>query len=167
QRHPRGQPARAEQWMRMAGESRRRLACRPALAGRVPLAFHPVREAAAEFPGLPRCADDHDQRRDRPGRSGEKPELRRNVGTRLPWRMTPGLAPDTGTGLAPGIAAMPGEVRRSLAPRVPSDPHLLVMQSLARLALAQSQLPPIQWAAQDGTSSRAHQKAGAVRDSAE
>ncbi len=65
------------------GAAKGKSACLSApLAGRVRSAFHPMREAAGESPGLRRCADDHDQRRDRPGRSGERPELRRNVGTR-------------------------------------------------------------------------------------
>jgi hypothetical protein len=158
----------------MAGDSRRRLAFRPALAGRVLSAFHPMRVAAAESPGLPLCADD--RKWDRQVHWRKKPELLRSEGTRLPWRMAPGVVPDIGPGLAPGSppksAAMSGEVRRGLAPRLPPVPPLYRMQSLARLALKQSQLPPIrflpdQLAAQDGTSSRAHQKAGAVRDSAE
>ena len=150
QLHPGVPPARAVRSMRtkmrMAGGSRRLLACQPVLDGRVPSAFHLMQEAAAESPGLPLCVDDHGQRRDRPGRSRERPELRRNAGTRLPWR----IAPDIGTGLAPpGLApridAMLGEVQRRLVRRLPSN-HL---------------------AAQDGTSSRARQKAEAVMGSAE
>ena len=75
QRHPRGRPRRAAlsmrramlTGMRMPRWRGNRLACRSAL-GRVRSAFHPMPEAAEESPGLPRCADDHDQRRDRPGR---------------------------------------------------------------------------------------------------
>jgi len=112
QRHPRGRQGRAGLSMRramltgvrMARWRGNRLACRSPLAGRVRSAFHPMRAAAEESPGLPQCVDDRDQRRDRPGRSGERPELRRNVGTRLPWRRAPGMAP--------GLAARLGEVRR-------------------------------------------------------
>ncbi len=92
-------------------------------------------------------------------------------------RTVPGPAPDIGLGLA--LAS--GEVRRSLSPRL--------LAALAgqgtwsfRHALAESQLPPLQFrpiqcrsnqcppfqlAAPDGTNSRAHQKAGVERDSAE
>ena len=143
-------PACAVEWMpaemRMAGGSRRRLACRLVLDGRVPSAFHPRRAAAAKSPGLPLCADDHGQRRDQPSRQSERPELRRNAGTRLPWRIAPRFAPDIGTGLAPpGLGPMSRAVRRGLAQPQPS----------------------IHLAAQVGTSSRAHQKAGGGTDSAE
>src|ERR1700675_2029389 len=113
--------------MRTPAESRRRLARGPPLAGRAPSAFHPMREAAAESPGLPLCADDHAQRQDRPNRSGEKPELRRNAGTRLRWRAAPEPAPNSGTRLAP----MSREVRRGLAPLLPSNLLLCGTQNLA------------------------------------
>src|SRR5437899_8804030 len=90
----------------MTAESRYRLAFWPALEGWVPSAFHPMREAVAEPPELPLCAGDHGQRRDRPSRSGERPESRRNAGTRLPWR------------IAPRLALMSREVRRGLTSRL-------------------------------------------------
>src|SRR5258706_7112657 len=98
--------------MRMAGESPRQLASRRVPGGRVPSAFHLMREAAAESPGLPLCAAGHGRRRDRPGRSGEKPALRHYVGTRLHWRIAPRLVLR--------IATTPGEVQRWLGPRLPS-----------------------------------------------
>src|SRR5208337_2619566 len=124
--------------MRRAGGSRLRLGCRPALAGRVRSAFRLMRGAVAESPELPLCADDHDQRRDRPGRSDEKPGWRRNAETRSLWRIAPELAPDTGTGFAPRStpkpAAMPGKRRRGWTTRLPQALHLSGTQSLARPA---------------------------------
>ena len=46
-----------------------------------------------DFRGFHDARDDHHRKPGRPVRSGEKPELRRNAGTRLPWRMAPESAP--------------------------------------------------------------------------
>src|ERR1035437_2537467 len=93
-------------------------------------------------------------------------------------RMVPGPAPDIGLGW--GLAS--GEVRRSLSPRLLAVLAGQGTWSFAGHGLAESQLPPLQFplnqfpvnqcppiplAAPDGTSSRAHQKGGVERDSAE
>src|ERR1035437_1523540 len=103
-------------------------------------------------------------------------------------RMVPGPAPEMGLGS--GLAS--GEVRRSLSPRLLAVLAGQGTWSFAGHVLAESQLPPLQFplhqfrlkqfppnqfpvnqcppfplAAPDGTSSRAHQKGGVERDSAE
>src|ERR1017187_1445979 len=99
-------------------------------------------------------------------------------------RMVPGPAPDIGL----GSALASGEVRRSLSPRLLAALAGQGTWSFAGHGLAESQLPPLQFplyqfrlkqfppnqcrsnqcppfplAAPDGTSSRAHQKAGVER----
>ena len=93
-------------------------------------------------------------------------------------RMVPGPAPEIGLGS--GLAS--GEVRRSWSPRLLAVLAGQGTWSFAGHGLAESQLPPLQFplhqfpsnqcplfplAAPDGTSSRAHQKAGVERESAE
>jgi hypothetical protein len=97
--------------------------------------------------------------------------------------MVPGPAPDIGVGS--GVAS--GEVRRSLSPRLLAVLAGQGTWSFAGHGLAESQLPPLRFplnqfrlnqfpvnqcppiplAAPDGTSSRAHQKGGVERESAE
>jgi hypothetical protein len=81
-----------------------------------------------------------------------------------------------------GSALASGEVRRRLSPRLLAVLAGQETWSFARHALAESQLPPLQFplnqcpvnqcppfplAVPDGTNSRAHQKAGVERESAE